>query len=41
MLGHRDLRTTQLYAKVIDLKISEDMRRLKDSLTKKTRQKRS
>lgn len=35
MLGHRDLRTTQLYAKVIDSKISEDMRRLKESLTDK------
>ncbi|MCF0075706.1 site-specific integrase [Dyadobacter sp. CY261] len=35
MLGHRDLRTTQLYAKVIDSKISEGMKRLKDSLTDK------
>ncbi|WP_342083560.1 site-specific integrase [Dyadobacter sp. OTU695] len=35
MLGHRDLRTTQLYAKVIDSKISEDMRRLKESLIDK------
>jgi site-specific recombinase XerD len=29
MLGHRSLRTTQLYAKVLDLKVSEDMQRLK------------
>lgn len=30
MLGHRSLRTTQLYAKVLDLKVSEDMQRLKN-----------
>ena len=29
MLGHRSLRTTQIYAKVLDLKVSEDMERLK------------
>ncbi len=29
MLGHRSLRTTQLYAKVLDLKVSEDMQRLR------------
>jgi hypothetical protein len=30
MLGHRDLKTTQLYAKVVDKKISDDMNRLKE-----------
>jgi site-specific recombinase XerD len=35
MLGHRSLRTTQIYAKVIDKKVSEDMNALKEKLTKK------
>jgi site-specific recombinase XerD len=33
MLGHRNLKTTQHYAKVLDRKISEDMNKLRDKLT--------
>ncbi len=32
MLGHKSLRTTQLYAKIIDRKISDDMSMLRDKL---------
>ena len=32
MLGHKDLRTTQHYAKIVDRKISDDMRALKEKL---------
>ena len=32
MLGHNDLRTTQLYAKVVDTKISQDMQTLRAKL---------
>jgi site-specific recombinase XerD len=29
MLGHKSLKTTQLYAKIVDEKVSEDMKLLK------------
>ncbi|WP_254411025.1 site-specific integrase [Dyadobacter diqingensis] len=32
MLGHRNLKTTQQYAKIVDVKISEDMKKLKQIL---------
>ncbi|PHR12815.1 MAG: recombinase [Aequorivita sp.] len=32
MLGHKSLKTTQHYAKIIDRKVSEDMKALKDKL---------
>ncbi|MBL7472326.1 site-specific integrase [Robertkochia sediminum] len=37
MLGHRDLRTTQIYAQVLDRKISEDMSVLKSKLGNTTK----
>ena len=33
MLGHTSIRTTQIYAKVLETKLSEDMGRLKDRLS--------
>jgi site-specific recombinase XerD len=35
MLGHKSLRTTQIYAKILDNKVSDDMKVLKDKLSKK------
>ena len=34
MLGHKNLRTTQIYAKVVEHKVGEDMDRLKERLDK-------
>ena len=34
MLGHRSLRTTQIYAKILDSKVSSDMKELKLKLSK-------
>ncbi|WP_029038499.1 site-specific integrase [Salinimicrobium xinjiangense] len=39
MLGHKDLRTTQHYAKIVDRKISDDMQALKIKLAKKEKMK--
>ncbi len=36
LLGHTNLRTTQLYAKILDLKVSADINNLKNILTLKT-----
>lgn len=33
MLGHNSIRTTQVYAKVVEKKVSEDMKSLKDKLS--------
>lgn len=35
MLGHRNLKTTQHYAKILDKKISEDMKGLRDKFAGK------
>nr|WP_276504119.1 site-specific integrase [Terrimonas sp. H1YJ31] len=34
MLGHKNLRTTQIYAKILDNKVSNDMEQLKQKLLK-------
>jgi len=34
MLGHKDIRTTQHYAKIIDKKVGDDMTLLRDKLSK-------
>jgi site-specific recombinase XerD len=36
LLGHSSIKTTQIYAKVIEKKVSEDMNLLKSRLNKKT-----
>jgi len=40
MLGHTDLKTTQIYAKVVEKKISDDMANLEEKLSGKKSQKR-
>nr|WP_051931217.1 tyrosine-type recombinase/integrase [Gillisia sp. Hel_I_29] len=37
MLGHKDLRTTQHYVKIVDRKISDDMQTLREKLEAKTK----
>jgi len=32
MLGHNSLKTTQVYARIVDKKISDDMKKLKELL---------
>ena len=38
MLGHKSLKTTQLYAKIVDKKVSEDMRALKEKYSRTAKQ---
>ena len=35
LLGHTSIKTTQIYAKVIEKKVSDDMRNLRDTLLNK------
>jgi site-specific recombinase XerD len=37
MLGHTSLKTTQIYARIVDSKISMDMEKLKVSLSQQQR----
>lgn len=41
MLGHKSLRTTQHYAKIVDRKVSDDMKVLKEKLEQQTTTKKS
>ena len=29
LMGHKDVKTTQIYARIVDTKISDDMKKLK------------
>ena len=33
MLGHKSWKSTQIYARVLDIKVSEDMRKLREKFT--------
>jgi site-specific recombinase XerD len=35
MLGHTSIKTTQIYSKVVDVKISQDMKVLKEKMASK------
>ena len=35
MMGHKSIRTTQIYAKVLNKKVSNDMKQLKDKIDEK------
>jgi len=39
MLGHTSIKTTQIYAKILDTKVMDDMAALKDMYAKKESQK--
>lgn len=41
MLGHSSIKTTQVYAKVVEMKLSEDMRALREKLGGRNVQKRA
>jgi site-specific recombinase XerD len=36
MLGHKSIKTTQIYAKITDLKMNNDMQKLADIIDKET-----
>lgn len=38
MLGHKNLKTTQHYAKILDRKVSDDMKLLREKFTAKADQ---
>jgi len=38
LLGHTSIKTTQIYAKVVERKVSDDMRQLREKLSSKKSQ---